>query len=79
MGTALIIISGLGIFFSIGVFIVSLVSKIIFLIAKKEEKKKKANKVVMISLTVLVQEQNQINNIINKLSAVENVIVAHRK
>ena len=49
MGTALIVISGLGIFFSIGVFIVSLVSKIIFLIAKKEEKKKKANKVVMIS------------------------------
>lgn len=49
MGTALIVISGLGIFFSIGVFIVSLVSKIIFLIAKKEEKKKKANKVVRIS------------------------------
>ena len=40
---------------------------------------KSVNKVVMISLTVLVQEQNQINNIINKLSAVENVIVAHRK
>ncbi len=49
MGTALIVISGLGIYFSIGVFIVSLVSKIIFLIAKKEEKKKKASKAVIIS------------------------------
>ncbi len=49
MGTALVVISGLGIFFSIGVFVVFLISKIIFSIAKKEEKKKKAGKAVIIS------------------------------
>ena len=49
MGTALVVISGLGIFFSIGVFVVSLILKIIFSIAKKEEKAKKASKAVIIS------------------------------
>lgn len=49
MGTALVVISGLGIFSSIGVFVVSLILKIIFSITKKEEKKKKASKAVIIS------------------------------
>ena len=49
METALVVISGLGIFFSIGVYVVSLISKIIFSIAKKEEKKMKASKAVIIS------------------------------
>ena len=49
MGTALVVISGLGIFLSVGVFIISFISKIIFSIAKKAEKKNKANKAVIIS------------------------------
>ncbi len=50
MGTVLIVISGLGIFFSIGVFVISLVFKFVFLIAKNLDKLKVANKTTKISL-----------------------------
>ena len=38
MGTFLVVTSGFGIFLSIGVFAISFILKIIFLIAKKTEK-----------------------------------------
>ncbi len=52
MGTALVVISGLGIFLSIGIFIISIILKVIFAISKKSEKKNKANKSAKISAIV---------------------------
>lgn len=50
MGTVLIVISGLGIFCSIGAFVISLISKCIFSITKNENKLKRTNKTTKTSL-----------------------------
>lgn len=44
MGQFLVVVSGLGIFTSLGILIISFLLKLVFLLAKKSEKVKKANK-----------------------------------